>query len=393
MKTATQTSASFNYITLVRDFLGRAGRTETQGQQNLLRYYSARNNKGQFNPGMELIERDTGLCQQTITEFNSYFRRLGILTWKKGYKNAHMDKGVSNLYQLDSGKLQELTARANSSTTGTGVVLEESSTTGFRPSTTGSTTGSDSSTTGKPGSTTPVAVPKNQALKESSISKESNIKESSNEVGGSEELLPDSLLGSLYKEQPQNPTTSDGHLFNSNNSLRSAFGSAPSGMSDTKNTIDGQDGTSAADYVVTAAVEGLIGTATVKRHEALILGISDNSADEIVESIEAIVEQEAIAQERGEKSDVQLLVDESCITGPGYLNDFVFRCYSPTQKRFIKVICSNTKVPEAELRQELLAKIQNKEIELAQAPIRGQQNVNNNESLVHPSQTGGTLAV
>jgi hypothetical protein len=146
---------SFNYLTLVRDFLGRKGRTETQGQQNLLRYYASRNSEGRFNPGMDLIEADTGLCQQTVSRFNNYFKALGILDWKRGWGN---DSGSqSNLYQLNAQTLQEL------STTPVSVVPT------IVPSIViSSTTHPIRSTTHFDVSTTPVGVPKNQALEESS---------------------------------------------------------------------------------------------------------------------------------------------------------------------------------------------------------------------------------
>src|SRR5438445_7338831 len=83
-KPANNPINGFQYAFLVRDFLGRPNRTETQGQQNLLRYYASRNKHGQFNPGMNRIESDTGLCQQTITDYNNYYKNLGVLGWVRG---------------------------------------------------------------------------------------------------------------------------------------------------------------------------------------------------------------------------------------------------------------------------------------------------------------------
>src|SRR5438128_3386574 len=112
----TPASKSPQYAFLVRDFLGRPNRTETQGQQNLLRYYASRNKHGQCNPGMNRIEQDTGLCQQTITEYNNYYKNLGILGWVRGCGTGD-GSGQSNLYQLNAKKLQELSGKVISATT------------------------------------------------------------------------------------------------------------------------------------------------------------------------------------------------------------------------------------------------------------------------------------
>src|SRR2546425_8839450 len=148
----------FQYAFLVRDFLGRPNRTETQGQQNLLRYYASRNKQGQCNPGMKRIEQDTGLCQQTITDYNNYYKNLGILGWIRGCGTGGNEggSGQSNLYQLNAQKLQELSGKTIPATTPVPVEAKVSATTPFG------------------GATTPVGVPKYQAQKNQAQKNQAN---------------------------------------------------------------------------------------------------------------------------------------------------------------------------------------------------------------------------
>jgi hypothetical protein len=93
------------YLTLARDI-----RCATNSQNHLLLYYASRCDKtGRFHPGLDTIMQETGLCEDTVTEVNRYFRdTLKILTWSKGYKNRHMEMGVSNHYQFNLTAMQQL---------------------------------------------------------------------------------------------------------------------------------------------------------------------------------------------------------------------------------------------------------------------------------------------
>jgi hypothetical protein len=93
------------YLTLAREI-----RCATNSQNHLLLYYASRCDKnGRFHPGLDTIMRETGLCEDTINVVNAYLRdTLKILTWTKGYKNRHMDKGVPNHYQFNLTLMQRL---------------------------------------------------------------------------------------------------------------------------------------------------------------------------------------------------------------------------------------------------------------------------------------------
>jgi hypothetical protein len=216
---------------IVRDFLGRPASSETLGQRVILQYYASRaNRQGQFNPGYELIHRDTGLGRTTIDKANKHFKSLGILDWKKGWGNraTGANKGQSNLYALDP---KALTARMSQAYVlgilalmvlhGVALPPENSSTT---------TLGSSTTTLGS--STTTVVEPKSKHVRASLVEEQANkrasLKESENQKAGRsffEDVNPSQVGHDAKRDnaifiataQPQESTQSGTSVANVNN--------------------------------------------------------------------------------------------------------------------------------------------------------------------------------